>query len=537
MKKLEHKVPNLRFKDFTDDWEQRKLGEISTSFSGGTPSVKNKSYYGGKIPFIRSAEIHKDKTELFITENGLKNSSAKLIKKGTLLYALYGATSGEVDVSNIDGAINQAIMAIFLQKDNVSFIKYYLEKNKYKIIAKYLQGGQGNLSASIIKSVHINLPFTEEQLKISNLIKKVESLISLQQQKLDLLKQLKKGLLQKMFADKDSKRPVLRFKGFHDDWEQHKLGEIITYYNGKSHEEQFRNAETQNFELVTLKSIDGNGNLCSSEKYIDSTNNTLSKNDLIMVLSEQNTGLVGMTTLIPRDNYYVLNQRVALLKLHKNNSPFFLTDAINQHQIFFERMSAGTKVQNISKSNVENFNLYIPNYSEQKEVGHIIALCQNIITLQQRKLDLLKQLKKGLLQKMFADKDSKRPVLRFKGFHDDWEQRKLGELIESLFQGINTAADKVEYSNNGLPIIQAKNITSGSLDFSGSRKLSVQKYSNYLDKYIPQKGDILFANIGTIGPNVILKDTRQFFIAWNILRIVPQKGTVPCQVDTLNNEN
>lgn len=401
MKKLEHKVPNLRFKDFTDDWDQRKLGEISTSFSGGTPSVKNKSYYGGKIPFIRSAEIHKDKTELFITENGLKNSSAKLIKKGTLLYALYGATSGEVDVSNIDGAINQAIMAIFLQKDNVSFIKYYLEKNKYKIIAKYLQGGQGNLSASIIKSVHINLPFTEEQLKISNLIKKVESLISLQQQKLDLLKQLKKGLLQKMFADKDSKRPVLRFKGFHDDWEQHKLGEIITYYNGKSHEEQFRNAETQNFELVTLKSIDGNGNLCSSEKYIDSTNNTLSKNDLIMVLSEQNTGLVGMTTLIPRDNYYVLNQRVALLKLHKNNSPFFLTDAINQHQIFFERMSAGTKVQNISKSNVENFNLYIPNYSEQKEVGHIIALCQNIITLQQQKLAKYQSIKKSLLQQMF----------------------------------------------------------------------------------------------------------------------------------------
>ena len=224
----------------------------------------------------------------------------------------------------------------------------------------------------------------------------------------------------------EHKVPNLRFKGFTDYWEQHKLGEIITYYNGKSHEEQFRNAETQNFELVTLKSIDGNGNLCSSEKYIDSTNNTLSKNDLIMVLSEQNTGLVGMTTLIPRDNYYVLNQRVALLKLHKNNSPFFLTDAINQHQIFFERMSAGTKVQNISKSNVENFNLYIPNYSEQKEVGHIIALCQNIITLQQRKLDLLKQFKKGLLQKMFADKDSKRPVLRFKGFHDDWEQRKLG---------------------------------------------------------------------------------------------------------------
>ena len=245
----------------------------------------------------------------------------------------------------------------------------------------------------------------------------------------------------------EHKVPNLRFKGFTDYWEQHKLGEIITYYNGKSHEEQFRNAETQNFELVTLKSIDGNGNLCSSEKYIDSTNNTLSKNDLIMVLSEQNTGLVGMTTLIPRDNYYVLNQRVALLKLHKNNSPFFLTDAINQHQIFFERMSAGTKVQNISKSNVENFNLYIPNYSEQKEVGHIIALCQNIITLQQRKLDLLKQFKKGLLQKMFADKDSKQPVLRFNGFHYDWEQHKLKTVVS-----VNSGKDYKSLEKGNIPV-------------------------------------------------------------------------------------
>ena len=114
-------------------------------------------------------------------------------------------------------------MAIFLQKDNVSFIKYYLEKNKDKIIAKYLQGGQGNLSASIIKSVHINLPFTEEQLKISNLIKKVESLISLQQRKLEQLKQLKKAMLQQLFVDKNNKQPNSRFKNFKGNWEQHRL--------------------------------------------------------------------------------------------------------------------------------------------------------------------------------------------------------------------------------------------------------------------------------------------------------------------------
>ena len=166
----------------------------------------------------------------------------------------------------------------------------------------------------------------------------------------------------------------------------------------------------------------------------------------------------------------------------------------------------------------------MPNTKEQNKIGQLIQTLQKLIDLQQRKLEQLKRLKKAMLQQLFANNNSKQPNLRFKNFKGDWEQCKLGELIESLFQGINTAADKVEYSNNGLPIIQAKNITSGSLDFSGSRKLSVQKYSNYLDKYIPQKGDILFANIGTIGPNVILKDTRQFFIAWNILRIVPQKN-------------
>lgn len=318
----------------------------------------------------------------------------------------------------------------------------------------------------------------------------------------------------------EHKVPNLRFKGFTDYWEQHKLGEIITYYNGKSHEEQFRNAETQNFELVTLKSIDGNGNLCSSEKYIDSTNNTLSKNDLIMVLSEQNTGLVGMTTLIPRDNYYVLNQRVALLKLHKNNSPFFLTDAINQHQIFFERMSAGTKVQNISKSNVENFNLYIPNYSEQKEVGHIIALCQNIITLQQRKLDLLKQFKKGLLQKMFADKDSKRPVLRFKGFHDDWEQRKLGE-ISDIKSGLST---NTQSKKNLYKITRIETISDGFIDVKkvGTVREKPDK------KFLMNCGDILFSNINSlkhIGKIAIFDGSFTLYHGMNLLRITVNTKT------------
>ena len=195
------KVPELRFAGFTDDWEERKLGEITTSFSGGTPSSGNSSYYKGDIPFIRSGEINSDKTELFLTEAGLKNSSAKMVSVGDILYALYGATSGEVGISQINGAINQAILAIKpCDGYNSHFLMQWLKLQKQKIIDKYLQGGQGNLSGSIVKNLVLNVPSYEEQQKIGVFFKQLDDTIALHQRKLDLLKEQKKGFLQKMFV-------------------------------------------------------------------------------------------------------------------------------------------------------------------------------------------------------------------------------------------------------------------------------------------------------------------------------------------------
>ena len=177
-------VPEIRFKGFTDTWEQRKLGDISNSFSGGTPLVGNSEFYGGKIPFIRSGEIHGNTTEIYITDKGLNSSSAKLVRKGDILYALYGATSGEVDISRIDGAINQAILAIFPNKNyNNIFITNYLKKEKENIISTYLQGGQGNLSGEIVKNVNIKLPNYEEQKQIGKLFEQLDNLITLHQHK------------------------------------------------------------------------------------------------------------------------------------------------------------------------------------------------------------------------------------------------------------------------------------------------------------------------------------------------------------------
>ena len=193
--------PIIRFKGFTDPWEQRKVGEVSESYSGGTPSVGVKEYYGGQIPFIRSAEINSEITELFLTEEGLKNSSARLVAVGDILYALYGATSGEVGRARLKGAINQAILAIKPHTDYDSeYLAQWLRKSKHSIIETYLQGGQGNLSGTIVKELSVDFPSLKEQKAIGDFFRQLDNLITLHQRELEKLQNIKKSMLEKMFV-------------------------------------------------------------------------------------------------------------------------------------------------------------------------------------------------------------------------------------------------------------------------------------------------------------------------------------------------
>lgn len=194
-------VPEIRFKGFTDAWEQRKLGEFTISYSGGTPSVGIKEYYNGQIPFIRSAEINSEITELFLTEEGLKNSSARLVDVGDILYALYGATSGEVGRARLKGAVNQAILVIKPHKEYDSeFLTNWLRKSKESIVETYLQGGQGNLSGTIVKELLVCSPSHREQEEIGSFFYNLDNLITLHQRKLDKLKNIKKSMLDNMFV-------------------------------------------------------------------------------------------------------------------------------------------------------------------------------------------------------------------------------------------------------------------------------------------------------------------------------------------------
>ena len=380
MNKEKRRVPKLRFPGFTEDWEQRKLGEVVKSYSGGTPTASNKEYYGGDIPFIRSAEINSDTTELYITQKGLDNSSAKIVEKGTILYAMYGATSGEVGISKINGAINQAILAMIPLEYNGKIIAQYLRKNKESIIGKYLQGGQGNLSANIILELPIQLPGLEESNQIANFLESFDNIITLHQRKLEHLNLKKKAFLQKLFPKNGERYPELRFPGFTDAWEQRKLEDICSYQSSS----------------LTINDIDENGqyDLYDANSLIGKTNKGYMEIEYITIIKD-GAG-VGRTRMLPKNTMF-LGTMGALTP--KNSSLGFLYQLVTSANL--GKICTGSTIPHIYFKDYGKLKFYIPSIIEQEVIGKFFNNIDYLVTLHQRKLEHLQLQKKALLQQMF----------------------------------------------------------------------------------------------------------------------------------------
>ncbi|MCA6422671.1 MAG: restriction endonuclease subunit S [Flavobacterium sp.] len=166
---FEGKLTNENVKDgkLPKGWEIKTLGEVCFTTSGGTPSRRNLNYYNGVIPWVKSGELNKGiiyNTEEKITEEAIKNSSAKIFPKGTLLIALYGATIGKLAFLGVEAATNQAICGIFENKNISSYYLYYfLAFNKSKLVEQGIGGAQPNISQAILKSLKIPIAPLEEQ--------------------------------------------------------------------------------------------------------------------------------------------------------------------------------------------------------------------------------------------------------------------------------------------------------------------------------------------------------------------------------------
>ena len=401
--------PIIRFKGYQDDWEQRKLGEISDSYSGGTPTAGKSEYYGGDIPFIRSAEVNSDSTELFLTDEGLKNSSAKMVNKGDILYALYGATSGETGLARLDGAINQAILDIKPHENyDAAFIMQWLRKSKENIIGTYLQGGQGNLSGSIVTSLMIDCPNHEEQKLIGEYFQNLDHLITLHQRKCDETKRLKKYMLQKMFPQNGKKVPEIRFSGFTDDWEQRKLGDLVIDHNAGIYISKEDYGEGTN--------VIGVGNIYDRDIFDGEIYRLGPVNDDRFILDE-NDILYGESSLVPEGiartvcvgkngagSAFAWHTR--RVKLDKNivNSHVATLELNYLHDIrkYLVSVSTQTALTGMTTEGYFGVTLTLPSVEEQQKISDYFKNLDHLITLHQRELENLQNIKKFMLEKMFV---------------------------------------------------------------------------------------------------------------------------------------
>lgn len=206
-------VPKMRFPEFRSDeeWECGILDDICTISSGGTPSRAKAEYWDGDIPWITTTLIHFEtimSANEFISSSGLRNSSAKILPKDTILMAMYGQgkTRGQVAILGIEAAINQACAALTLKQGCcTNFFFQYLASRYEEIRNISNDGGQKNLSATLIKRIAITYPNqkSKEQYKIADCLSSIDNLITAQSQKIETLKSHKKGLMQQLFPSAD----------------------------------------------------------------------------------------------------------------------------------------------------------------------------------------------------------------------------------------------------------------------------------------------------------------------------------------------
>lgn len=269
-------------------------------------------------------------------------------------------------------------------------------------------------------------------------------------------------------AKEKKKVPNLRFKGFTDDWEQRRLGEVTSHRGGTAIEKYFD--ENGEYKVISI------GSYGLDSKYVDqniraksnevTNERVVHAGELTMVLNDKtaNGTIIGRSLLIENDNEYVINQRTEIIKPKESfNAKFAYTLLNGPFRNKVKRIVQGGTQIYVNYSSVEKLTVPLPNMKEQQKIGSFFNQLDSLIALHQRKLDLLNQLKNGFLQKMFADKGSKRPILRFSGFTEDWKQCKLGKLAR---------IDTGKLNANAM-------VMDGKYDFytSGKEKYKIDKYA------------------------------------------------------------
>jgi type I restriction enzyme, S subunit len=418
-------MKKLRFKDKNgEDFPKWSLVLFSSTYKkakeGGTPSTTSSEYYeNGSIPFAKIDDLKNkyiNQLNTFITENGLKNSSAWIVPINSVLLS-NGATIGETSINKIELATKQGILSI-VPKIDTEFMFYLVSSESFRKKLKSITT-KGTMDAAYIKDIeciNVLLPTNNEQEKIGGFLSTFDKLIEKQQDKIDLLKELKKGYLQKMFPKNDANVPEIRFKGFTDAWEQYKFSQIMDtvtdFVAAGSFADMAENViyeslpdYAQLVRTTDLKSNFSNNNFVYVNKkafdFLWRVN--LDTESIIM----PNIGNCGEIYYVNKEilpyKHNVLGPNAILVRSQNQNNKFlsvsFLSDDFQKKIKLIVSPNGQTK---FNKTELKTLDVIIPSVNEQIKVGTLFDSLDSLITLHQRKLEGLEEIKKGYMQRLFA---------------------------------------------------------------------------------------------------------------------------------------
>ncbi|QIW59485.1 restriction endonuclease subunit S [Lactococcus raffinolactis] len=402
-------APELRFDGFTDDWEKRKLGELTERVTR-----KNKDLVSTRPLTISAQDGLVDQNEFFDKRIASKDVSGYfLVENGEFAYNKSysnGYPWGAIKrLDKYENGVLSTLYIVFKSTDvNSNFlVTYYNTSVWYKEVSKNAAEGARNhgllnIAPADFFKTELKIPTSNnEQEKIGAFFKQLANLIALHQRKLDLLKEQKKGYLQKMFPKNGAKVPELRFAGFADDWEERKLKELGDIQTGNTPP----TSDSDNYSLdgvlwVTPTDIKSLviSNTAKKLSQVGVTKARIAKAGSILVTS---IASIGKNTLLRMDAGF--NQQINSLTPTSENDSYFLLTQSEKWSEKMKQTAASATMQIVNKTDFSNISTYVPVHKEEQEkIGSFFKQLDDTIALHQRKLDLLKEQKKGFLQKMFV---------------------------------------------------------------------------------------------------------------------------------------
>ena len=529
------KKPQIRFKGFNDDWEQRKFEDLADYKKGPFGSAITKDMFVSKSDdsikvYEQQNVINKDWTleRYFLPqEYALTKLKAFEVHGGDIIISCAGTIGDiyEIPENAVCGVINQALMRVRVNEEITN-------KNLFIIVFSNMidnftkTHSNGSAIKNIppfadLKPMEVFMPSMEEQKKISRYFKNLDHLITLHQRKCEMLKKIKKSMLEKMFPKNGTKKPEIRFKGFNDDWEQRKFYELVIIERGGSPRpiDKYITKDENGLNWVKIGDAPEQGNyiIQTTEKIKPeglSKTREVHPGDLIL----SNSMSFGRPYIMAIDGC-IHDGWLAIRDTEKRFDLKFLCTLLGTDSMLnqYNARAAGSTVNNLNKELVGGTIISFPTNDEQVKIGEYFNRLDHLITLHQRKCEMLKKIKKSMLEKMFPKNGTKKPEIRFKGFNDDWEQRKFYELVIIERGGSPRPIDKyITKDENGLNWVKIGDAPEqGNYIIQTTEKIKPEGLSKTREVH---PGDLILSNSMSFGRPYIMAIDGCIHDGWLAIR-------------------